>query len=292
MRITEVQEKLLENFSCERLTAKEINRELIKNIENRRGDLLIEYLNTLAWNEDSEGEIAHYLVKSPEDEIVMFFSLKCGGLFDPLDEEVILQRVKYAQDLLTEIQKMKKGGVEREIALQILEQFRTGQDISIEQIQSIVDDGNKAKKVLRQLNYDKEHERNKKIIRVGNTYPSIELVHFCTNESYRDKWRTFGIHQPLGKVMFWKYIAPKVFEVQKIVGCQYLFLFAADASADGTLINYYNVELKFQQPNDVGTNKPRYDLCCEFMCQNIKNLKIHKTDFFENFNIDVEDEVI
>ncbi len=36
MRITEAQEKLLENFSCERLTSKEINRELIKNIENRR----------------------------------------------------------------------------------------------------------------------------------------------------------------------------------------------------------------------------------------------------------------
>lgn len=37
MRITEAQEKLLENFSCERLTSKEINRELIKEHRKQAG---------------------------------------------------------------------------------------------------------------------------------------------------------------------------------------------------------------------------------------------------------------
>lgn len=292
MRITERQRNFLGKFTCERLTQTDINKELIKSIENKQGELLVEYLNTFAWNEDMDGEIAYYLVKSPNNEVVMFFSLKCGVLFDPLDEEIIQQRISRAQELLIEIQRIKKGGVDKETAMQILEQFRTGQEISIEQIQSIVDNGNAAKKVLKQINYDKEHEGNKQIIRVGNTYPSIELVHFCANDNFKEKWKLYGIQQPMGKVMFWKYIAPIIFDVQKIVGCQYIFLFAADTSEDGTLINYYNVELKFEQPKDVGTNKPRYDLCCEFMCQNIKKLKLHRNEFFENFNINAEDEII
>lgn len=270
MRITKAQEKLLDKFSCERLTLKEINRELIKSFESRRGELLVDYLNTLAWCEDLEEETAYYLVKSPDDELVMFFSLKCGVLFDPLDEEIIQQRVSRARELLAEIQSFKKDGVEREAAIQLLEQFRMGQDISIEQIRRIVDTGNHAKQVLKQLNYDKEHEGNKQIIRVGNTYPSIELVHFCTNDNFKAKWRSYGIHHPMGMVMFWKYVVPIIFDVRQLVGCQYVFLFAADASKDGTLINYYNVELKFEQPADVGTNKSRYDLCREFMCQEIK----------------------
>ena len=38
-----------------------------------------------------------------------------------------------------------------------------------------------------------------------------------------------------------------------------------EISEDGTLINYYNVSLKFEQPNNVGTSKPSYDFCCVFL---------------------------
>lgn len=59
-------------------------------------------------------------------------------------------------------------------------------------------------------------------------------------------------------------------QVQKNIGCQYAFLFAADLSEDGSLINYYNVTLHFDQPEHIGANKPYYDFCCRFMCQEIR----------------------
>ena len=117
------------------------------------------------------------------------------------------------------------------------------------------------------------------------TYPSVEIFHFCTNELFKEKWCTYNINHPIGEVIFWKFIVPIICSVQKLVGCQYVFLFAADASRDGTLINYYKEVLKFEQPLDIGTNKPTYDLLCTFMCQNIEDLKINEKKFFENFNI-------
>lgn len=220
----------------------------------------------------------------------MFFSLKCGALFDPLDEDIIEKRAKRAQELLQIVQGISKEGKEREFAIQILEHFRSGQDISLEQIkQTIKINAQQAQEMLAQLNYDKAHEGNEQIIRVGHTYPGIELVHFCSNDLIKEKWNNLDLNHPMGEVMFWHYIAPLIYETQERIGCQYAFLFAADASIDGVLINYYNVALKFEQPTKVGTNKPRYDLCYEFMCQEISNLKKNRQEYFDNFNPDDDD---
>lgn len=80
--------------------------------------------------------------------------------------------------------------------------------------------------------------------------------------------------------------------IQKWVGCQYLFLFAADISQDETLINYYNVGLKFEKLLDLGTSKPQYDLCCQFMCQDIQKLKENHENYFNSFNPDEEDVIV
>ncbi len=93
----------------------------------------------------------------------------------------------------------------------------------------------------------------------------------------------------MGETLFWKFIAPKFFDVQAIVGCEYAFLFAADLSEEGSLVNYYEVSLKFQKRLDVGTNKPFYDFCCDFMCQDVNDMRKNRQLFFENFNIDQDD---
>ena len=66
-------------------------------------------------------------------------------------------------------------------------------------------------------------------------------------------------------------------------------MFAADASEDGNLINYYNVALKFEQPTEVGTNNPSYDLCCVFMCQEVNELRKNRQEYFDIFNPDDDD---
>lgn len=145
---------------------------------------------------------------------------------------------------------------------------------------------------LKELSADKESEQNEKISRVNRTYAGVELVHFCTNECCRGIWKKLGFSHSMGEVIFWDKIVPKLFDVQEIVGCEYAFLFAADLSEDGTLINYYNVSLKFKNDAVVGTNKPRYDFACAFMWQKLSSLKENRELYFENFNLDENEDVV
>lgn len=289
-QITEEQRAIIKCFTCERLSCNPENQTLIKNFFSEKGRSLVWYLQNRAWQEDMECKTAYYLVKNFDNEIVLFFSLKCGALFDPLDENGIEENARQFQNLLEVIQGINGEGQKRDLALQLLERFRSGQNISIEQIKRRIKmNAQNARKLLLQLNQDKQSEGNEQIIRVGHTYPGIELVHFCSNDLVKDKWKAYGINHPMGEVLFWKFITPIIENIQQYVGCQYLFLFAADTSEDGSLINYYDVALKFKKPTEIGTNKPRYDFCCEFMCEDINELKKNQQAYFDNFNPDHDD---
>ena len=288
--ITKEQEGIIKSFTCERLSSNPQNEELIKSFVSNKGQLLVDYLQENAWKEDLSRQTAYYLIKFPGNEIALFFSLKCGALFDPLDENGIAERVKQFQELLQIIRGFNGEGHEREIAIQLLERFRSGQDIPIEQVKhKIKICAENIQNLWTALNQDKQSEENRQIIRVRNTYPGIELVHFCSNDLVKDRWSAYKMNHPLGEVLFWEYIAPIIDTVQQYVGCQYLYLFAADTSKDGSLINYYDVSLKFERPREIGTNKPSYDFCCQFMCEKISDLMKNRQAYFYNFNPDDDD---
>ena len=46
------------------------------------------------------------------------------------------------------------------------------------------------------------------------------------------------------------FIVTLIFELRKIVGCEYLFLFAADCDPDEHLVNYYSQKLKFKKADE------------------------------------------
>lgn len=288
-KITEDQLRRIKEFSCERLSCNPLNRDLIETFVSERGKGLVNYLKHFAWEKDIQGTTANYLIKSSGGQVVMFFSLKCGALFDPLDEKSIMKRTQNVQELL---RNLHEEGEKKETAIQILESIRSGQDVSLDCVKHRLKlDAKHCEETLKQLNYDKEHEGNEQIIRVGHTYPAVDLVNFCSNDTTRDIWKEYGIEHPMGEVMFWAYVVPIILGVQTYIGCQYVFLFAADMSENATLINYYNVALKFAQPMNIGTNKPRYDLCCQFMCQEVSDLKQNRENYFNNFN-PADDDII
>lgn len=292
-RITEEQLKILDTFSCERLSEHAENKSLIMSFSNKRGKGLISFLQKKAWQEDIEGKTATYLIKSAQGEIVLFFSLKCGALFDPIDEAQLKERIEWTNRLLQNIQQRSTDAPKEDLASQIIELLRSGSGIPLEELQQHLKTNTRETKwLLSQIHKDKKQEQNKKIVRVGSTYPAIDLVNFCANESSQVWWKTFGINHSMGEVIFWRFVVPIVFETQKWVGCQYLFLFAADISQDETLINYYNVGLKFEKLLDLGTSKPQYDLCCQFMCQDIQKLKENHENYFNSFNPDEEDVIV
>lgn len=291
MRITKEQENILDSLICQRLKDDDKNTELIKSFNNEKGILIVEYLKQYGLKEDIDGDTAFYIVKTKQDDVLMFFSMKCGELFDPLfDEEEIEEN--YEEYLLI-IQALKNADTDFEVkenAFERLKVMSKSKGMPIHKVLNQVLNKTKEKgKMLNALHSDKEREGNENISRVNKTYPGIELVHFCTNENARQIWDSYNMGHSMGEVIFWKYIVPKFFSVQEIVGCEYAFLFAADLSEDRTLINYYNVSLKFETDVEVGTNKPLYDFACAFMCQKLSKMKENRNRYFCNFNIDSSD---
>ena len=286
--ITVEQQEIIQSFKCERLSCRELNKNLIRNFSNKQGKLIVDYLLSKAWNEDINCENAYYLVKDNIGDVALFFSLKCGTLFSPFREEYYRSKISSLKDILKilELYKQERTEENRERARLFLEQYRTGNIDIKETISRIISEGKSAKDALAYLEDDKKHESNTDIHHVEKTYPAIEIVHFCVNDNLRAKWKSYNLNHPMGEVLFWQFIAPLICKMQEYVGCQYVFLFAADLSENESLINYYNIALKFQLSGDITTNKPYYDFCCRFMCQEIKDLKKHRENYFAHFNMD------
>ena len=297
MRITAEQENILNRFTCERLSANPANRDKIQTFTSRRGLALVQYLKLKGWELDENGENAFYLIKNPQGEPCVFFALKCGALYTPLDEEEIKQQYERTQSFLELLKNTPIGDPDRDSLYAQLEQFRQEHNMTIDDAVHMAYDRatqekNKRRDILTRLKTDIDREGSRPIQRVRNTYPGVELTHFCTNDLTRADWDQYGFRFPMGEVLFWKFIAPIFDKLQELVGCQHAFLFAADSTPDGTLTNYYNVSLKFSKYDNVGTSKPYYDWCCEFMSQEVRALHNNRISFFENFNIDDATDVI
>lgn len=294
MKITEEQKKILDELACERLRDNPNSSTLIQNFENEKGALIVDYLKQYGLKEDLEGSTAFYIVRNKSNDVLMFFSLKCGELFEPLFDEAEIE-AGYEEHLLI-IQALHNVESDEEAKTRAIEKIKEvseAKGISMQTALNLILRETKTKqRMLKVLSREKEAEENDKVARVSKTYPGIELVHFCTNDNAKDIWKTYGLGHSMGEVIFWEKIVPKFFEVQNIVGCEYAFLFAADLSEDRTLINYYDVSLKFEIDVEVGTNKPFYDFTCAFMCQKLSAMKQNREKYFNDFNIDETDDVI
>lgn len=293
MKITNEQKEILDNLICERLSANNINEVLIKSFVSKRGASLVNYFQKLGVREEREGKTAYYIIKTKQNEVLMFFSMKCGVLFEPLlDEDEVKQDFQRLIILLQAIENANGEVPELDEANGILTKYQVGDRISAEDFNILLERAKGKKNFLGQLVGDKARESNDNIARVMSTHSGVELVHFCTNDNMKSKWNEYNLGHTMGETLFWKFIAPKFFAVQELVGCEYAFLFAADLSEDESLVNYYDVSLKFKKRLDVGTNKPFYDFCCDFMCQEVSEMKRNRELFFENFNIDEDDIIV
>ncbi len=272
MEITRDQQILLDSLVCERLSSSEQNLDLIQTFCNARNDGIAETLRKNAWNDDKEGSVAFYVVKTAQGDVLFFFSLKCGGLHDPLDDKNIALSKKISE-ILQKI--VCEKDVEAKKAAKLIEQIRSGYGLGKDDILEIL------KKEALEKRLESENEN---ITRVGFTYSGIELVHFCANDLARSIWTSYKMPHSLGTVVFWKMIVPIVLRAKELIGCKYLFLFAADTSDEKSLINFYRNRLHFEESSDLGVLKPLYDLCCKFMSQSTLTLASDAERFWKNFN--------
>lgn len=195
MKITDEQQKVLNSFSCERLSANSNNIDLISDFASEKGFSIVEYFRKCGLLEDASGETAYYIIKTQHNEILMFFSIKCGSLFNPLaDEEEVLKDFQRLIILLQAIENVNIGKSTQmnqediEEAEAILLKYQVGDRISFEDFNKIIKGKAKSKKqFIEHLFGDKRKEDNGNILRVQKTHPAIELVHFCINDNMKKK---------------------------------------------------------------------------------------------------------
>lgn len=296
--ITPEQEKTLNRFTCERLSSNIENLRKIQNFRSYNGFGLVSNLLCNGWSADTEGSTAYYVIKNPKNQIVMFFSLKCGVLFDP----------DYAKEILSRFPEVQKD----EALMKIWKRFMDGEpeatEYFLDKQKELGDDYHDFVKSLR-IKIDKTTDPNRKLIRVDESHPAIELVEFCANDKTKRCWKDYGMgaHNKMGVTLFWKFIVPIMLQINSLIGCEYVYLFAADQTAVGKLTNYYREELHFENLLELGAIKPAYDLSCSFMgCRLRQSLaeqmaweEIPRTDleyyqkiFFDNFNIAEGDDIV
>ncbi len=283
MQITEEQQQILNSLVCERLSSNENNLRLVDTFCNVRNGSLEHTLKNEAYEEDEAGNIAYYLIKDKDENILFYFSIKCGILYDLFGEEEKLRKINDLFLFLVELEKDPSSTKEdKETIASILESIRTRKGLVKKELSKI--SHIKKNQIIEDL--EKESEDNLK--RVGKTFAGVEIVHFCANDNYRPSWEKLNINQKMGTVVFWHFLIPKICELRKIVGCEYLFLFAADLTPDELLVNYYKSNLGFKDSNEYGTAIPLYDYACKFMHQELKDIEERRNNFYLEFNPDEE----
>lgn len=283
MRITDSQKQLLDSLTCERLSSNEDHLRMVDSFCNGKNGSLEHTLKNEAYGEDENGNIAFYLIKDADNHILFYFSIKCGMLYDRFWEGEKLRKLNELFRILVELEQDPSSTEEEKKTIDsILESIRTRKGLAKKDLSKI----SHIKKSQVINDFEKESEDNLK--RVGKTLAGVEIVHFCANDDCRPLWKKFNIGQKLGTVVFWHFIIPKICELRQIVGCEYLFLFAADLTPDELLVNYYRANLGFKDSNEYSTAIPLYDYACKFMYQELKDIEIRREAFYADFNPDEE----
>ena len=308
--ITQEQIDLLNTFTCQRLSDDPDNLRKIQNFHSDMGGGLVHHLRNKGWNTDRSGNIAYYVVKNAQGRIMLFFSLKCGVLFDPAYVERCHDEYIKFKDLWKAHRDARFGDREAQAFLDRTRQ-EMGQEAYDECMDALRERYFEAMGVYHTIKSDKREEPNDKIIRVDRSHSAIELVDFCVNDRTRGLWKDMfqksfeSRRHTMGQVFFWWFIVPKMIEVSRIAGCEYAYLFAADDDPDGDLVRYYEHALHFRKLTHLGTIKPFYDMNCYFMGRrlfsvdedsvdpyevvhdddDLRGLDYYRSLFFSNFNL-------
>lgn len=223
-------------FYTEKLTDDAENLNLIKNFDGGlNGGGLTTYLQKSAYKEMESGDSCCYLVKDKQtNEIVAYFSLKCGLLCERSNYDNLNDDDREFVNLLID------AIVDND--QEALTNYKASRLYSDQDFKKLYKDA---------LNYiEAQKNKNNTSLDVKSTHAAIEIQNLCRNFAYKPS-RNFIT--PIGFQIFWLAIVPKLFEVAKIVGCKYVYLFAADQGLDDSseinhrLISYYQNSLHFKK---------------------------------------------
>lgn len=266
MKITPDQIAVLNSFRVTRLKEDDSLLRVVDAFENSKNEILVEYLVGDAFDDDDKNRCACYIVQDADDDILCYFSIKCGLLYSEFEELKKFEKFKNHKIKLKELEKRSDDAQVREYIKEIKTKLKEAKE-DIERLLGRFD----------------SMPPNKQ---VAKSFPSIELTHFCVNEAYRKKWQTYGFsaRNRIGATLFWYVIVGIVEKIRNFTGCEYLYLFAADSTPDRHLVNHYKNMMGLREEMTMSALQPLYDFNCTFLCADIDSLIKAREDFYRDFN--------
>lgn len=295
IKISDQKKWLDENLGIELLISKESNKvDIQKFVSSGNGKNLETYLKCNAWEEDNNGGTKVYLVRDRNTrDIVFFFALKAGLLYKAIGDTdyTLTETEKEILDLALTYHFDEDPEHTEET---VLAWYEDDESIDRDRMRRIIDEAVEERKSVK---FDQNKtEEGENVVRVSSTFPGIVLTHFCKNSEYAP---SVALSIPLGFYVFWEIIIAEVLNISNILGCQYLYLFAADQTEEARseisidylsdesvewhsainkgkkireLVDYYKNELGFEDVIGIRVLKPVYDEGCFSLLQPINNL--------------------
>lgn len=251
-------------------------------ISYKEGNSLADYIKQEAWTDDSNGETRVYLVRGTSEDIVLFFSIKCGLLVEESLNEVLSPD---EQEFVDQVVDCELGGDNMRDYREALSDYGM-KEHGYDKCRRLFD-------IARSIADRKQESivtgQSQNTIHVHKCLPAIELSHLCRNEMFNTP-EEFG-NTPLGFGIFWEIIVPLVVSIAETVGCKYIYLFAADHSdkrldnSDKKLISYYKNHFKFSEcKKTFKFIKPKYDNYCYGLIQEVSEMKRNREAVWTAFS--------
>jgi len=267
-------------LTCERFGNLRSGDDCLAGFEQSFDTNVLRYARDNSADEDSQGRCAYYLVRDQQGEGVFFFSLKTGALFNTtLADTNPLRNAKRLINFSKSVQRLLDTFVDSDELKDEIQALLKQQGVTYKDLLTELFKKHKAKTDYFHVSED-GLDRKSHAFRVLDTIPSVEMVHFCKNARYEDRFSALGATRSIGEIVFWKFVVERILSVAHLIGCEYLYLFAADESRDADLRNYYEASLKFKEDSEHGVGLPIYDWTCFLMSQPVANIKILQDAFF------------
>lgn len=280
MNITHEQTSLLSSFRSVRVKDADpgllhsVNGAVIGGQKTTIAELFKDAVNI---DDDKNDIVASYLVLSPENVVLGFYSLRCGELYRQVD----IRKMDLCSKAWESLYRLQNNPPTTEEEQNKLLSAIKG---AIQAGFTSPDEWQRFYKKMMDYLRDKNDWSGNNIEQVSEVMPGVEIKYLGVNEDAKSLWTSLGLPRRMGETLFWQYVVGKIEEIVESVGCQYVYLFAADNKPDGNLVGYYNTILHFEKDSDLSANKPHFDYNCRFMCQDIESLRKNKAYFFDHFN--------
>ena len=192
MEITKEQIELLDSFTCERLSLCQDVKQSVQTFESEKGALLVGYLKERGEIEDRNGETAFYLIRNKDKLPLLFFSLKCGSLFSPFNvEEHEKHALKTARLFQMLNEKRDESNDAQNAFYSQLYEISVKSNIELNELVRrikirLAAEHGRARSKAESFHQDEATDSTNPILRVGETLPGVELMHFCANDNARE----------------------------------------------------------------------------------------------------------